>query len=379
MLYHWDAGGQFRFSTGIGPFQLDRGGYDSWDSWPTIDKLNYTKALESVLKQHNNDPSFGSGTSLKDFSDTSKWYGVRPVKVAEYWNEVTGTLWDDYKNERNELDWSGIRDRIVQNAMEADDMSYEDNVNYKVDIRWNITENDKILTDTGKKIVFNGEYPTWYIIARDAYGNDLSRYYYTYNSEDKIEVLAWNNSGSDKALQYIFVRDYSTGPYPENSSKDWLFGGFTLSHPAISSFGGGADAQPPLINAFSVNPISLTLEEFIEITYTTSDSGGSGLKQVELWRKNETDDWIEIIPERNTLAGENGPFSGSFTDSPPAPGKYWYGVHVVDNAGNWNDERNSNTNYQPESFEPVEVEVIDSSSAQGRISKNLINGKVYIL
>ncbi|MDI9399178.1 MAG: hypothetical protein QM433_06495 [Euryarchaeota archaeon] len=130
-MYHWDAGGQFRFSTGLGPFQLDRGGYDNWDSWPTIDKLNYIKALESVLKQHYNDPSFGSDTRLKDFSDTSKWYGVRPVKVAEYWNEVTGTSWDDYKDGRNELDWSGIRDRIVQNAMAADDMSYEDNVNYK--------------------------------------------------------------------------------------------------------------------------------------------------------------------------------------------------------------------------------------------------------
>jgi predicted secreted protein len=32
-------------------------------------------------------------------------------------------------------------------------------------------------------------------------------------------------------------------------------------------------------------------------------------------------------------------------------------VHVVDNAGNWNDERNSNTNYQPVSFEPVEVDI----------------------
>jgi hypothetical protein len=40
MSYHWDAGIQFRFSTGLGPFQLDRGGYDNWDLWPTIDKLN---------------------------------------------------------------------------------------------------------------------------------------------------------------------------------------------------------------------------------------------------------------------------------------------------------------------------------------------------
>jgi protein involved in ribonucleotide reduction len=76
---------------------------------------------------------------------------------------------------------------------------------------------------------------------------------------------------------------------------------------------------------------------------------------VELWRKNETSDWQEISTK--TLAGETGPVSGSFTDSPSAPGKYWYGVHVVDNAGNWNDERNSNTNNEPGVYGPIEVEV----------------------
>jgi len=119
----------------------------------------------------------------------------------------------------------------------------------------------------------------------------------------------------------------------------------------------------PTVLALDVSPPSLTSGESFTIGYTVSDNDGSGLVQVELWRKNETSDWQEI--KRNALAGESGPLSGSFTDSPPAPGTYWYGVHVVDNAGNWNDERNSNTNYQPVSFEPVEVEIIDSSSAQG--------------
>ncbi|HOO54947.1 MAG TPA: C39 family peptidase [Methanothrix sp.] len=115
------------------------------------------------------------------------------------------------------------------------------------------------------------------------------------------------------------------------------------------------DSSTPITQVFRVSPQSLNIGESFVIDYTVSDSCDSGLKQVELWRKDETSDWQEI--KRNTLSCENGPLSGSFTDSPPAPGTYWYGVHVVDNAGNWNDERNSNTNCQPVSFEPVEVEV----------------------
>jgi tetratricopeptide (TPR) repeat protein len=124
------------------------------------------------------------------------------------------------------------------------------------------------------------------------------------------------------------------------------------------------DSILPTVQLFQVIPTNLAVGEPLTVDYTVADNGGSGLTQVELWRKNETRDWQEIVPKRNILSGENGPLSGSFTDSPPAPGKYWYGVHVVDNAGNWNDERNSNTNYQPVSFEPIEVEVIQTSTTQ---------------
>ena len=95
----------------------------------------------------------------------------------------------------------------------------------------------------------------------------------------------------------------------------------------------------PTVQSFKVAPLSLNSGESFKIDYTVSDNG---LKQVELWRTQEKDKWPES-PENpiqtNTLAGENGPISGSFTDTPSAPGKYWYGLHVVDNAGNWNDKR----------------------------------------
>jgi hypothetical protein len=105
----------------------------------------------------------------------------------------------------------------------------------------------------------------------------------------------------------------------------------------------------------------LTSGESFKVNYKVSSNCSEGLKQVELWRKDETSDWLQI--NTNTLDGETGPLFGSFTDSPPAPGKYWYGVHVVDNAGNWNDEKNSNTNGQPSSFEPVKVEIKNSQES----------------
>ena len=121
----------------------------------------------------------------------------------------------------------------------------------------------------------------------------------------------------------------------------------------------------PIVQAFDVSHRSLPYGKSLEITYTVSDNDGSGLKQVELWRKDEKSDWQQV--KINTLASENGPVSGSFTDSPSAPGKYWYGVHVVDNAGNWNDQKNSNTNGQPSSFEPVEVEVKEVKPSEASV------------
>ncbi|VVB63905.1 Uncharacterised protein [uncultured archaeon] len=122
------------------------------------------------------------------------------------------------------------------------------------------------------------------------------------------------------------------------------------------------DAASPIVQAFQVTPLSVTLGESVKIDYTVaaSNSSGSGLKQVELWRMEEDGTWQEI--SRTALAGETTPVSGSFTDSPPGPGKYWYGVHVIDNAENWNDEQNANTANLPGDWGPAEVAVVDNAS-----------------
>jgi len=109
-----------------------------------------------------------------------------------------------------------------------------------------------------------------------------------------------------------------------------------------------------------VTPLNITLGESVVINYTVLDTEGSGLKQVELWRKEEDEAWQKIDQEE--LAGETGTISGSFTDSPPGPGIYWYGLHVIDNSGKWNDEQNANTAYLPGNWGPAKVAVVDSTS-----------------
>ena len=129
-----------------------------------------------------------------------------------------------------------------------------------------------------------------------------------------------------------------------------------------------SDAWPdwlhPTVLAFNVTPPNMTSGGSFTISYNISSKGGSGLKQVELWRKDEQNNWQQI--KINNLSGENGSLSGSFTDSPSTPGKYRYGLHVVDNAGNWNDEKNSNTKNQPGIYGPIEVEVKKAGTAVGK-------------
>ena len=49
------------------------------------------------------------------------------------------------------------------------------------------------------------------------------------------------------------------------------------------------DEIQPVVEFFDVFPHSVTLGEEFTISYTVSDTGGSGLKQVELWRKGTGD------------------------------------------------------------------------------------------
>ena len=126
------------------------------------------------------------------------------------------------------------------------------------------------------------------------------------------------------------------------------------------------DTTPPTISAFSVTPTSLPVGGSVTISYTASDTGGSGLKTAQLWRTPDDghgvpnpNSWQQVGPSVDISAAGNGPYQGSFQDTPPLVGEWWYGVHVVDGASpsNWNDEANSQSGGVPGVFGPKAVTV----------------------
>jgi VCBS repeat-containing protein len=234
---HWEArtaGSSFRFSTGIGPFQIDRIHYPAWGinapTMPTIDKLDPEKALMIVLNYHYQ--KFGAGKSLNDFAQGSDWFAVRDP--AAHWNAVTGTSWDFHKNGKAYLDWNRVKSELAKNAA-SPDYRFENNVQSLGLKKWNIKESDNIKTDSGKKVIFDGLYETWLITSRDWRGTELFKYYYTLNRDEGIEVWVWDNSNDPiNKFRYIFVREYSKQLQPEKPEhRSGSVAGETLTSPAI--------------------------------------------------------------------------------------------------------------------------------------------------
>jgi murein DD-endopeptidase MepM/ murein hydrolase activator NlpD len=128
-------------------------------------------------------------------------------------------------------------------------------------------------------------------------------------------------SGSGAVTPKSFTAVATAPPPPSSPSQP---------QPAVPT---SADQQKPIVTFFDVKKVGDT----VTVSYSVKDLGGSGLKQVELWRSPNNSDWAEITTKRRLLSG-NGPVSGSFSDIPPSAGTYYYGVHVVDQAGNWNGE-----------------------------------------
>ncbi|MCH7736176.1 MAG: fibronectin type III domain-containing protein [Chloroflexi bacterium] len=95
------------------------------------------------------------------------------------------------------------------------------------------------------------------------------------------------------------------------------------------------DSQIPVVDSLSVSSGSVSVGNSVTIFYSVSDTGGSGLKQVELWRAPDNGGspgiWVKV--DTKTASGSSS--SGSFVDSLSSVGGYWYGIHAVNNAGNW--------------------------------------------
>jgi surface antigen len=141
---------------------------------------------------------------------------------------------------------------------------------------------------------------------------------------------AWDPS--DNGTYQVWMLSDAVKDTSNNSVAAGLIGSYIIN---VSS-----DHSPPTVNAFDVQPRAIAFGSAVTISWTVADSGNSGMKRVELWRAPDvggTPGTWEQVGAPESVSG-NGPSSGAFTHSPPSAGGWWYGVHVVDNAGNWGHE-----------------------------------------
>ena len=335
VFYHKAVGSSFKFSTGIGPFQLDRGGAqgtakEEWHNWSTIDKLNLTKGVISVLRWHHDRFSNGH-ENLSVFADNSAWYGVRSnyldnkgkwvgeEYVKKRWNSVTGMDWNVHKTGKFNIDWDSIKNKLSQNALDPEFL-YENNVKFVGLLRWNITENKEIKTDAGNKVIFEGDYPTWLITARDATGKILFDYYYTYDSDKKIEVWVWNNSADQvNKFKYIFVRDYSIGDEYTKAKPQHIEGnyaGVSLTSPAIIG-----ETQPPA-KVTLYTPSDITKNSMV---LTWSENTDTYFAKYEVYKSTSPENIGSLV----TTITEKYITTYTVTDLTPGT-KYYFIIRVVD-------------------------------------------------
>jgi hypothetical protein len=112
--------------------------------------------------------------------------------------------------------------------------------------------------------------------------------------------------------------------------------------------------NPPNVTSFSASSSQITQGQSVTLSYSVVDD--VGLKQVELWRADDTAGVGFREIKRMTVSGKS--YSGSFSDTPTSAGTYRYGVHVVDTSGKWNCERNSQTNFSPGQYGPKQLVVV---------------------
>ena len=216
---HKDVGAVFRFSTGIGAFQLDHGGEEGGEDWTrmrTLDKIDPKFSLLSTMRWHYNyfnDPL--RETTLSDFSNARKWYAVAPENeaiFAEIWETITGSPWEECKDTRVDVEF---------HPPVTDHEPFNEIVQYIGKVYWDVRYPE------GAGINWSGYFDTWLITARSYSPYYLEyQYYYTFRREAGEEIWVWAED-----LTRIFEREYTITQYPKH--RDGTVAGLTLLQPAL--------------------------------------------------------------------------------------------------------------------------------------------------
>ncbi len=111
------------------------------------------------------------------------------------------------------------------------------------------------------------------------------------------------------------------------------------------------DKTDPNIDNFNITPSDPSWinseNPNLNISWTVTDSGGSHLSHIEVWRAPDDSGnpgtWAQVGTNYNAPFSSDS-WSSSTIHSEPGDledGIWWYGIHVVDNGGNWIDEGGS--------------------------------------
>jgi hypothetical protein len=263
---HIVALSSFRFSTGIGPFQLDRGGgAENWHLWRTDQKLNPQLAVDSTARWHRDNR--GSGSTLSGFAINSPWVAVRTP--ADYWSAVTGTSWSAHSGGAAYLDWTAIKSELASRATSYPHLTYSSNVVDVGYLTWNIKAEANLQTESGRSVIFDGAYQTFLITARTWGGSQVCKYYYTYRTDGPFPVEVWvwdNNWDTSNKFKYIFARECN-GQYPEWRVAGTSTAGYpTLSQPAIIDSGPPAYPEPTISASEYQTEIDVGETDWVEFT-----------------------------------------------------------------------------------------------------------------
>ena len=254
----------FRFSTGLGPFQLDRGSTENWGTWKTIDKINPTLSVKSTMQLHST--RFGPGSTLADFSAGSAWYAVKGANVGLHWASVTGTDWAVHSTGVAPLDWQAVKAQMAANAT-GPSFVYADNVRDLGLRTWSVDAADGVTSSAGVAVRFEGNLRTWLITARNWSGTALFDYYYTNAGNFEAWVLA--NPSAATPFRYAFVRNFTLTQFPEHRSGS--IAGVTLASAALDP-----NTVPSTQSPFHGSPFAIGSSRTV-IQAEDFDNGGQNI------------------------------------------------------------------------------------------------------
>lgn len=133
----------------------------------------------------------------------------------------------------------------------------------------------------------------------------------------------------------------------------------------------GPDTVVPSVDAFSVSQTTITPGTPLKIDYTVSDTGGAGVKFIEVYKLPDVNGEPGARYFMNMLGNAtDGPFSSHFFDTQtttPGTGKWWYSIKVIDADGN--ASLGSDFGFDPIAVTVQNISTItDISPAQGLIA-----------